>query len=340
MAPNWACRRRGGPQKGAIFFRQELGLAVAAANHMQRFTDGKQLAVGVAKNFVGKSNGAVSRLRDARAHAYHFVVARGGMVAAAHVGDNDVAVVFDFHALVFDAQRAHQLHATHLKPNQVIRVIDHAHLVGLRVAHAYCSVVMLEGLHEIDYSGLLCQTGLRFSRNDASPSLKSGVQRMRAFSRMARSRSASTPAAAAEVSRRFARVTLAGLAAIKMSASSFARSISFSAGTISLIRPISFASAGSRILPVSRRSRVLFSPICRDRKTETIAGRNPIFTSVYPNFASGTANVKSQSVAIPQPPASAAPFTAAMSGLEKLQMRRNIFAIRRESSWFSEGDCR
>src|SRR5258707_924174 len=280
MAPNWACRRRGGPQKDAIFFRQELGLAVAAANHMQRFTDGKQLAVGVAKDFVGKSNGAVSRFRDARAHAYHFVVARGGMVAAAHVGDNDVAVVFDFHALVFDAQRAHQLHATDLKPNQIIRVIDHAHLVGLRVAHAYCSVVMLEGLHEIDYSGLLCQTGLRFSRNDATPSLKSGVQRMRAFSRIARSRSWSTPAAAAEVSRCFARVRLLGLAAIRSVASSLARSSKRSPGTISLTMPNSFASAASMMRPVSKRSRERLSPICRVKKTETIAGKNPIFTSV------------------------------------------------------------
>src|SRR6266403_1281157 len=280
MAPNWACRRRGRPQKGAIFLRQELGLAVAAANHMQRFTDGKQLAVGVAKDFVGKSNGAVSRLRDARAHAYYFVVARGGVVAAAHVGDNDVAVVFDFHALVFDAQRAHQLHATHLKPNQIIRVIDHAHLVGLRVAHAYCSVVMLEGLHEIDYSGSVCQTGLRFSRNEATPSLKSGVQRMRAFSRMARSRSWSSPGAAAEVSRCFARVRLFGLAEISSAASSCARSSRRSAGTTSVTRPNSLASCASMMRPVRRRSRQRFSPIWRVRKTETIAGRKPIFTSV------------------------------------------------------------
>src|SRR6266403_701959 len=280
MAPNWACRRRGRPQKGAIFLRQELGLAVAAANHMQRFTDGKQLAVGVAKDFVGKSNGAVSRLRDARAHAYYFVVARGGVVAAAHVGDNDVAVVFDFHALVFDAQRAHQLHATDLKPNQIIRVIDHAHLVGLRVAHAYCSVVMLEGLHEIDYSGLLCQTGLRFSRNDATPSLKSGVQRMRAFSRMARSRSWSTPAAAAEVKRCFARVKLLGLAAMRSLANSIVRSSRWPSGTTSVTIPNSLASVASMSRPVSSKSRERLSPICRVRKTETMAGRNPIFTSV------------------------------------------------------------
>ena len=71
-----------------------------------------------------------------------------------------------------------------------------------------------------------------------------------------------------------------------------------------------------------------------------MAGRNPIFTSVYPNLASGTASVKSHSVAMPQPPASAAPFTAAISGLLKLQMRRKMRAMRRESSIFSWGDWR
>ena len=92
--------------------------------------------------------------------------------------------------------------------------------------------------------------------------------------------------------------------------------------------------------PVSSKSRARLSPIWRMRKTETMAGRNPIFTSVYPNLASGTARVKSHNVAMPQPPASAAPFTAAISGLVKLQMRRKMRAMRRESSIFSCGDWR
>src|SRR5215472_6717922 len=261
------------------------------------------------------------------------------MVAAAGVRHHNAAVVFLFHLFVFNAQRAHQLDAAHFKPDEKVRVIHDSHLVGFRIAHAHFCVVIFEHATLSVYSGLPCQTGLRFSRNEAKPSLKSGVQRMRAFSRMARSRSWSTPGAAEEVMRRFARDKLPGLAAINASESSLERARRFSAGTISFTNPNSFASAASRILPVSNRSRAFFSPICRVRNTETIAGRNPIFTSVYPNFASGTANVKSHSVAIPHPPASAAPFTAAISGRGKLQMRRNIFAMRRESSWFSAGDC-
>src|SRR6266436_8619225 len=261
------------------------------------------------------------------------------MIPAAQIRDDNLAIVLDFHALIFDAQSPHQLHAADLKPHQVICVIDDAHLVGFRVAHTNSHVVVFDHPHFRSYSGSPCQTGLRFSRNEATPSLKSGVHRIRAFSRIARSRSASRLAASAETSRRFARVRLLGLASIKTCASSRARSSSRSAGTTSVIRPYSFASSAPIIRPVSNRSRERFCPICRVRNTDTIAGRNPIFTSVYPNLASGVASVKSQSVAIPQPPAKAAPFTAAMSGFEKLQMRRNIFAIRRESSWFSEGDC-
>src|SRR5215472_16215503 len=261
------------------------------------------------------------------------------MVAAAGVRHHNAAVVFLFHLFVFNAQRAHQLDAAHFKPDEKVRVIHDSHLVGFRIAHAHFCVVIFEHATLSVYSGLPCQTGLRFSRNEARPSLKSGVQRMRAFSRMARSRSWSTPGAAEEVMRRFARDKLPGLAAINASESALERAIRLSAGMISLTNPNSFASAASRILPVSNRSRAFFSPICRVRNTETIAGRNPIFTSVYPNFASGTARVKSHSVAIPHPPASAAPFTAAISGRGKLQTRRNIFAMRRESSWFSAGDC-
>src|SRR5216684_8051957 len=224
------------------------------------------------------------------------------MIPAVRVSDHDAAVVLGFHALVLETQRAHQLDAADLEPDQKIRVINHAHLIGLRVAHAHHRVMIFNHSHVPYFSDSPCQTGLRFSRNEARPSWKSGVQRMRAFSRMARSKSWSTPAAPEETRSRLERVRLLGLAAISWSASSCARSIRRSAGTTSDTSPNSFASTASMMRPVSNKSRQRFSPICRVKNTETIAGRKPIFTSVYPNFASGTAIVKSHSVAIPQPP--------------------------------------
>jgi hypothetical protein len=90
--------------------------------------------------------------------------------------------------------------------------------------------------------------------------------------------------------------------------------------------------------PVSSRSRAILCPTCQTRMEETSAGTNPMRTSVYPNFASGTARVKSHMVAIPVPPAMAAPFTAAIVGLGKSYSRRKNRAMRPESSTFSACD--
>src|SRR6266852_3845246 len=64
------------------------------------------------------------------------------MIPAVRIGNHDVAVVFDLHALVFDPQCADQLDAADLEPHQIIRVIDHAHLIRLRVAHAHHRVMI------------------------------------------------------------------------------------------------------------------------------------------------------------------------------------------------------
>src|SRR5260370_370160 len=111
------------------------------------------------------------------------------MIPAVRVGNHDVAVVLSFHAFVLDTERANQLDAADLEPDQIICVVDHAHLVRLRVAHAHHRAIIFNHSHAPYFSDSPCQTGLRFSRNEATPSWKSGVQRIRAFSRMARSKS-------------------------------------------------------------------------------------------------------------------------------------------------------
>src|SRR5205814_8004540 len=135
----------------------------------------------------------------------------------------NAAVIFFFHLFVFHAQRAHQLHAAHFKPNQKVRVIHNSHLVRFRVTHAHFCIVIFQHSNLSGYSGFPCHTGLRFSRNEASPSLKAGAQRMRAFSRMARSRPWTTPGAAEEAIARFARDRHPRLAATSSWASSVER---------------------------------------------------------------------------------------------------------------------
>src|SRR6266852_8716158 len=118
------------------------------------------------------------------------------MIPAVGISDHDMAVVLNFHALVFDSQRANQLDAPNLEPDQIVRVINHAHLIRLGITHSYDRIMKFNHSHVGYFSRSPCHTGLRFSRNDARPSLKSGVQRMRAFSKIARSKSWSTPASA------------------------------------------------------------------------------------------------------------------------------------------------
>jgi len=80
-------------------------------------------------------------------------------------------------------------------------------------------------------------------------------------------------------------------------------------------------------LPREQEVRGLFSPICRVRNTDRLPAR---IRSSLPcsQIRSGDRQTwKSQSVAMPQPPASAAPFTAAISGFEKTPDAPEHFAF-------------
>src|ERR1700675_3379527 len=59
-------------------------------------------------------------------------------------GYDDVAIVGDFHGLVLDAKGADEFHAADFKPDEIIGVVNDAHLVGLGVTHADGGVVILK----------------------------------------------------------------------------------------------------------------------------------------------------------------------------------------------------
>ena len=73
--------------------------------------------VCVAEDFVAETDYTVFGFGDSRANAQHFIVTRRMVIAALHVGDNDLAVIFEFHAFVFDAQRAHKLDSADFEPD-------------------------------------------------------------------------------------------------------------------------------------------------------------------------------------------------------------------------------
>src|SRR5271169_5167943 len=114
----------------------------------------------------------------------------GSLVAAASVDDSDEAVVFGFHILITEAELAEKFDSAHFKPNEVVGVVDDAHLIGLGIAHADTGLVhrwarTADGCRISTHCPV--HLGLRFSRNAVTPSRKSAVARMAAFSRMAAS---------------------------------------------------------------------------------------------------------------------------------------------------------
>ena len=73
--------------------------------------------------------------------------------------------------------------------------------------------------------------------------------------------------------------------------------------------------------PVSAMSMALVLPTARGRRCVPPApGITPILISGWPNFALSAAMMKSHIIASSQPPPSAKPLTAAITGLRTLRM--------------------
>ena len=65
------------------------------------------------------------------------VVETGGIaVLAVRFGHRQEDAVLAFHVPVVETAGFAELHPAHLHPNQVVGVVNHAHLVGFGVAHA------------------------------------------------------------------------------------------------------------------------------------------------------------------------------------------------------------
>jgi hypothetical protein len=115
---------------------------------MSGFAGGQQHAVSLAKKFVTESDGPIPGFRDASANGQELIVTRWLNIAAMGVNDHDVTIVCDFHGFVLDTEGAHQFHATNLEPDEIVRVVNDAHLIGLGVAHPYRSVMMRQVWHD------------------------------------------------------------------------------------------------------------------------------------------------------------------------------------------------
>src|SRR5512146_2584277 len=108
-----------------------------------------------------------------RTHNDLVIIESRSLVAAARIGHCDEATVMLLHVTIRKAKLPQQFHAANLKPDEVIGVVHHTHLVGFGVAHARLARFAVH---------LPLQRGFRFSRNDVMPSRKSSVVRTPALS--------------------------------------------------------------------------------------------------------------------------------------------------------------
>src|SRR6266478_6188801 len=171
-----------------------------------------------------------------RAHDDLVVISRRRLVAAACVHHGNEAFVIPLHVAVSKSQLTHQFHASDFKPDEVIGMIDHSHLIGLGVAHPQPALA--------DYARVITPSahlplhrGLRFSRNDVMPSRKSAVVRIRALSCTAWPICWSSCSAMNPLIRRLVARIDDGLFSMSCAASSRARIISTPGSTTSLTRP-------------------------------------------------------------------------------------------------------
>src|ERR1039458_9757258 len=59
----------------------------------------------------------------------------GSLVTAAGIDDRNEAVILDFHLFIADAELTQQFDSAHFKPDEVVGMVDDAHLVGLSIAN-------------------------------------------------------------------------------------------------------------------------------------------------------------------------------------------------------------
>src|SRR5271170_2902786 len=130
----WGFLRSDG-EISAIFLRQRFQPALAVADRVNSFPGGDNFTRSV-EDFIAETDGAPIRSGDPGANKQNVVKSRRPFVAAIGLGYDDKTIVLNFHLLVFESEFAAKLDAAHLKPGEVISVIDHSHLIGLCVANA------------------------------------------------------------------------------------------------------------------------------------------------------------------------------------------------------------
>src|SRR6185436_1203015 len=188
------------------------------------------------QQFVTEMHHRLADIFQMRANDNLIIVTGRQFVAAAGIDYGNEASVMLFHVAIRKPQLAQQFDPSNFKPDEVVGMVNHAHLIGFSVAHSQSALADYRFAHSLG-AHLPLQRGLRFSKNDETPSRKSSVVRMRALSSMAWLIWESKYGARKPLINFLVRRTDEGLFCKSSAATCRACSISLSCSTISLTSP-------------------------------------------------------------------------------------------------------
>src|SRR5215469_10700722 len=107
---------------------------------------GQQRLRGLMIKLISELYERAAKKFDSSTHENLIVITRRRLEAAPNFSYGDVAVVLLLHQAVLKAELAQEFDSSNLEPDNVIRMVNHAHLVGLRVAHANMGLTDVIGI--------------------------------------------------------------------------------------------------------------------------------------------------------------------------------------------------
>src|SRR5258708_6944396 len=116
---------------------------IAARNAVKYFSGKAATFIFESVTMWVVSPSATSALLSARTSSYQdfVIVEYRSTVAALDLSHSDEASVLALHVTVGKSHLPHQFHPAYLEPDEMVRMVDHSHLVGFCVAYAQPGLV-------------------------------------------------------------------------------------------------------------------------------------------------------------------------------------------------------